>query len=216
MAFGSQIAFVAAAVLSLHAETYAIRGGGTLEVDAEGVTFRGRKELKVWSYAHLQQVLVTANRLQLVTYEDSPKWKLGVDRSFTFQLADPQRDFHAVYDLLKDKLDQRFVAAIAEVPDDVQWKLLVKRLGLLKGSEGTLYVAADRIVYQSALPGESRTWRMRDLENVNSSGPFELTLTTHERSRADYGSMKSFNFRLKEAVDQTKVDALWRKLAKLP
>ena len=217
MALRSQIAVVAAAaVLALHAQTYEVRGGGTLKIDDEGITFRKQAQLRVWTYPHLQQVLVSENRLHLVTYEDSPKWKLGVDRQFRFVLANPQQDFGAVYDLLKDKLDQRFVAAIPDVPTGTHWKLLVKRLGVLKGSEGTLYVAADRVVYQSALPGESRTWRMQDIENVNSSGPFELTLTTHERSRASYGSMKSFNFRLKEAVDQQKVDALWRKLARLP
>lgn len=222
MAFRSQIAFAAtAAVLALHAQTYEVRGGGTLKIDNEGITFRKQvkkkpAQLRVWTYPHLQQVKVSENRLQVVTYEDSSRWKFGVDRQFQFQLSNPEQDFRAVYDLLKDKLDQRFVAAIPDVPADTQWKLLVKRLGLVKGSEGTLYVAADRIVYQSALPGESRTWRMQDLENVNSSGPFELTLTTHERSRASYGSMKSFNFRLKEAVDQAKVDALWRRLARLP
>ncbi len=223
MALGSQIAFVAATVLTLGAETltYEIRGGGTLKVDEQGIVFRKqvkkkREELRVWSYDHLQEVKVSDNKLLLVTYEDSPRWKLGLDRAFAFQLADPQKNFRAVYDLLHAKLDQRFVSALAEVPAEFEWKVPVKKLGLVKGSEGTLYVATDRIVYHSALLGESRTWRMKDLENVNSSGPFELTLTTHERARASYGSQKAFNFRLKEAVDQQRVDALWRRLAKLP
>lgn len=223
MAFGSQIAFVAATVLALRAETlsFEVRGGGMLQVDESGITFRKQvkkkpEQLRVWLYEHLQEVKVSDNKLLLVTYEDSPKWKLGVDRAFTFQLADPQKDFRGVFELLQGKLDQRLVSALAEPPAQFDWKVGVKKLGLVKGSEGTLYVASDRIVYHSALPGESRTWRLQDLENVNSSGPFELTLTTNERSRSSYGSRKAFNFRLKQAVDPARVDALWRRLAKLP
>lgn len=217
MALGSEILVIA--VLSLL--EYEVRGGGTLKVDEQGIVFRKQvkkkpAQLRVWSYEHLQEVKVSDNKLLLVTYEDSPRWKLGVDRSFTFQLADPQKDFRDVHELLHQKLDQRFVSAMAEAPSEFEWKVLVKKLGLVKGSEGTLYVASDRVVYHSALPGQSRTWRMQDLENVNSSGPFELTLTTHERARSSLGSQRAFNFRLKEAVDQSRVDALWRRLAKLP
>ncbi len=195
------------------AQTFEIRGGGTLTVDGEGLTYRDKKaHTQVWTYPHLQEVFVQESKLQIVTYEDSPRWKLGVDRKFEFTLADPSKSFRPVYDLLKTRLDQRFVGAIAEVPDKPQWSLLVKRLGTLRGSEGTLYVAEDRIVYRSAVPGESRTWRMQDIENVNSSGRFELTLTTYERARMHYGSMRSFNFRLKEAIDPARVDELWKRL----
>jgi hypothetical protein len=216
MAFGSEALVIA--VLSLvEPLTYEIRGGGTLKVDEQGVVFlKPKQQPRVWSYEHLQEVKVSDNKLLLVTYEDSARWKLGVDRSFTFQLADPTKDFRAVHDLLHDKLDQRFVSAVASAPEKFEWKVLVKKLGLVKGSEGTLYVGTDRIVYHSALPGQSRTWRMQDLENVNSSGPFDLTLTTHERARSSLGSQRAFHFRLKEAIDQARVDALWRRLAKLP
>jgi hypothetical protein len=223
MEFRSQIAFAVAtavataALASAESFTYEIRGGGTLKVDEEGIAFsKPKKRLQVWTYTHLQEVKVSDNQLLLVTYEDSPRWKLGVDRSFRFQLADPQKDFRAVHELLQDRLDQRLVSALADPPTDFQWKVLVKKLGLVKGSEGTLYVAADRLIYHSAIPGQSRTWRLQDLENVHSSGPFDLTLTTYERARAGYGSQRSFHFRLKEALDQARVDTLWRRLAKLP
>jgi hypothetical protein len=202
--------------------TFAIRGGGTLVVEEDGITFREpapkkkkdrpKPGFRVWSYPHVQQIRLEDQRLKLVTYEDSPRWRLGVDRAVEFRLADPSKSFRLAAPLLHRAMAERFTAAFSDVPEQPEWSILVKKLGTLKGSEGTLYVAADRVVYASAIPGESRTWWLRDIENVNSSGRFELTLTTYERARMHYGSMRSFNFRLKEPVDPSRVDALWRRL----
>ena len=67
----------------------------------------------------------------------------------------------------------------------------------------------DRIVFASGRPDDSRTWRISDLENISSSGPFELTIVTFERARLDYGGRKQFNFRLKEALSEDKYNELW-------
>lgn len=46
----------------------------------------------------------------------------------------------------------------------------------------------------------SRTWRIQDLENVSSSDPFDLTVTTHERE---------FRFQLKQALNEARYQELW-------
>jgi hypothetical protein len=212
MAFGSEV-FAALLALTLSVDqTFVIRGGGELRVDDTGLSYRDKKGIHVWTYEHLQEVKLEPGRLRLVTYEDGPLWKLGADEGREFQLM--RGSFEGLEDLLRQKLSNRLVTAFAEVPTDAEWSVLVKRLGAAKGSEGTLYVAKDRVVYVSASPGESRTWLLSDIENVNSSGMYELTLTTHERARMSYGSMRSFNFRLKQPVDAARVDALWRRLQK--
>lgn len=88
----------------------------------------------------------------------------------------------------------------------------MKLLGTIQGSEGVLQVGEERIVYKTDKKGGSRTWRLEDIENVSTSGPFQLTLITHERAKTQYGSMKGFNFQLKQKLDQQRFDLLWRRL----
>ena len=49
--------------------------------------------------------------------------------------------------------------------------------------------------------GASRTWRYQDIENISSSGPFQLTITTFERAKTHYGDLKGFNFELKRPLE---------------
>lgn len=147
----------------------------------------------------------------IVTYRDR-KWFLGVDREFEFFLTGKDQSLASAYEFLKDKLDQRFVAAVADPKTLAAWELPVKLLGTVQGSEGVLRVGEDRIVYKTEKKGQSRTWRLADIENVSTSGLFQLTLTTYERAVTHYGSMKSFNFQLKQKLDASRIDLLWKRL----
>ena len=46
----------------------------------------------------------------------------------------------------------------------------MKLLGLIQGSQGTLLIGEDRIVYRTGQREESRTWRFSDIENIASAG----------------------------------------------
>ena len=70
----------------------------------------------------------------------------------------------------------------------------------------------DRIVYKTDRPRQSRTWRYQDIENASTSDRYQLTLTTYEHARASYGSMKGFNFLLKQPLDEKRFDALWKSM----
>ncbi len=187
---------------------------GVLAVSETGVSFhetsaKRKKKLFAheWSYQDIQQLFVDQHDLKLLTYEDV-RWRLGADREFHFKLSSTEV-FKQVYELLKNRLDQRFVAAIAEPNLQPLWTIPVKRLGRIQGSEGELIVAGDRVVYKTTRPGDSRTWRLEDIENVSSSSAYELVLTTNERARWHYGSMNGVNFRLKQKLDPKRVDDLW-------
>jgi len=75
-----------------------------------------------------------------------------------------------------------------------------------------LQVGSEAIVYKSEKEGESRTWRYEDIENVSSSGPFQLTVTTFERAKSHYGDRKGFNFQLKQRLDEDRYNDLWLRL----
>jgi hypothetical protein len=173
-----------------------------------------KKALKLESvqfdYQDIQELWVSPDMLRLVTYKDR-KWLLGVDKEFEFFLP-KGKTFELAYTMLKDKLDRRFVAAVADSQPDAIWELPVKLLGTLQGSEGVLQVARDCVVYKTGRPRQSRTWRLQDIENVSTSGRYQLTLTTYERAKMQYGSMKGFNFQLKRPLDEKRFDALWRRV----
>ncbi|MBX9600689.1 MAG: hypothetical protein K2X35_06790 [Bryobacteraceae bacterium] len=176
---------------------------------------KGKKPPKLesarWDYQDIQQLWLSPDKLVVVTYKDR-KWFLGVDKEFEFYLTAKDQSFTAVYERLKGKLDERFVAALADPAVAVEWEIPVKLLGAVQGSEGVLQIGQDRIVYQTGRKHHSRTWRLEDIENVSTSGPYQLTLTTHERAITHYGGLKGFNFQLKRKLDTGRFERLWKRL----
>jgi len=189
---------------------------GELRIHERGVSFREinpkkkRPHAFEWSYTAIQQLRIAPAEIRLLAYEDS-RWKLGTDGTFTFR-ALTGGPFEEAYALLKDRLDQRLVAQLADAPSDVLWELPVKHLTRFGGSHGILIAAPDRLVYRTDRSGESRTWRFQDIDNVSTSGPFQLTVTTFERAKSHYGSRKGFNFQLKEQLSEARYNGLWRRL----
>ncbi|MFN0171518.1 MAG: hypothetical protein ACKV22_34305 [Bryobacteraceae bacterium] len=175
---------------------------------------KGKKPPKLesarWEYLDIQQLWVSPAKLVIVTYKDR-KWFLGVDKEFEFFLPKGE-SFEAAYTVLKDKLDRRFVAAVADPQPGLLWELSVRLLGTIQGSEGVLQVGPDRIVYKTDRLLQSRTWRYQDIENVSTSDRYQLTLTTYERAKMHYGSMKGFNFQLKQPMEEKRFEMLWRRL----
>jgi hypothetical protein len=192
---------------------------GTLTVTEAGVSFEetyknGKKPKHPhawrWDYQDIQQLKIAPKSLTVLTYKDN-KWKLGADREYQFDLVS-DKTFDAAYDALKNRLDQRFVAVIPDHVSNVLWNIPVKHLLRFGGDEGVIQVGPDEIVYKSAKPGESRTWRYQDIDSISSSGPFQLTITSFERAKTHYGSLKGFNFELKQQLPEARYNDLWLRL----
>lgn len=188
---------------------------GVLRISSDGVAYaetakKGKSGHSwSWRWEDIQQLVLAEHQLTVVTYQDS-KWRGGVDREYTFRVTD-RRNFGEAYSVLMQRLGQRLVAALADSEVRPLWQVPVKLLGRLWGSEGVLLVAGDRLAYRTAKPGKSRTWRYADIDNISSSGPFELTVTTFERSKFHYGNRKAFNFQLKAPLDEARYNELWRR-----
>ena len=194
---------------------------GVLTIDDTGIGYQQaltekqkKKPPKLESvhfdYQDIQEVWLSADKLVLVTYTDR-KWFLGIDKEYEFFVVG-ERSFAEAYPMLKSRLDQRFVAALADPQPEVLWEIPVKLLGTLQGSEGVLQVGPNRIVYKTDRKGHARTWRYQDIENISTSGLFQLTLTTYERAKMHYGSLKGFNFQLKQRLDEKRYQLLWKRL----
>ena len=163
-----------------------------------------------WNYQDIEQLSISRDKVVVLTYEDR-KWLLGMDKKYEFTLTDGE-SFRSAYDFLKDRLDQRFVAAIAEADIKTLWQIPVKQLGRIRGSEGILIIGEDRIAYKTDVKGESRAWRYPDIENLSTSGPFQFTLTTFERAKFHYGDLRGFNFQLKQRLNEDSYNDLWRRI----
>jgi hypothetical protein len=192
---------------------------GALTITDAGVSFEeayrnGKKpnhpHAWSWDYQDIQQLKIAPKSLTVLTYKDN-KWKLGADREYEFDLVG-DKTFDAAFQLLKGRLDQRLVAAIPDRLSNILWEIPVKHLLRFSGDEGVLQVGPDAIVYTSADKADSRTWRYEDIENVSSSGPFELTITTFERAKTHYGNLKGFNFELKRRLEEAQYNELWLRL----
>jgi hypothetical protein len=167
---------------------------GTLTVDDAGIRFVGpKKHAWTWRYQDIQQLTLAPGRLNILTYKDC-KLRLGADVSFTFTGKIP---VETLYPQWRAKLDQRFVAAVAD-EDSVAEGIAVKHVNLLRGTQGILSFTPDSVIYASS--GDSRTWRYSDIQFISSSGPFQLTITTFE---------KQFHFQLKQPIAETRYNQLW-------
>jgi hypothetical protein len=193
------------------------RGGtmGTLRISPDSLSFdeHGKKreaDSRRWTYEEIQQLTVGASEIRVLTYEDS-KWQLGRDREYLFDRI-PSSLAVEVYPLLTRTLDQRFIAAIADRQPAAEWKIGAKLTGNTKGTMGTLAVSSDLIVFDTKQPNEARSWRISDIQNVSSSGPFDLTITTGEKTGVFRGGDRQFHFQLQQAISDDRYSALWRKI----
>jgi len=209
MAFGKAASCLILAAALASAAQFAVRhkhlnGGcaGAMTVDENGVSFTGaKKHAWSWKYEDIQELALAPDGIRILTYKDS-RLRLGKDREYNFTGKIPAEDLYA---LLRDRIDQRFVAAVGQAPDLPSWSLPVKHLRPIVGSEGTLAFGAEAIVYSTPARDESRTWRYSDVESIGSSGPFQLTITTLE---------KGFNFQLKQPITEARYNQLWLQIEK--
>jgi hypothetical protein len=216
MAFGKTASCLILAAALASATQFTVRhkhlnGGcaGAMTVDETGVRFTGaKKHAWSWKYEDIQQLRLSPDSIHILTYQDS-KLRLGKDREYTFTGKIPAEDLYA---LLKSRMDQRFVAAVGQPERPATgalglptWSASAKHLKPIVGSEGILSFTADAIVYSTPAQAESRTWRYSDIENIASSGPFQLTITTLE---------KPFNFQLKQPITEARYNDLWLQIEK--
>ncbi len=189
---------------------------GTLLITSAGISYRQesgkpkkKPHVREWTFDQIQQLTLAPGRIRVLTYDDV-RWKLGADREQEFLPG--AADLRPVWRMLRSRLDQRLVGALDGEEFPVLWQIPVKHLTRFGGTEGLLVAGARTIAWRAVRAGASRTWRFADIDNVSSSGPFQLTLTTFERSRSHYGNRKGFNFQLKQPLSEERYTDLWRRL----
>ena len=187
---------------------------GALRVEDDRITFeeggKHKTHSRQWRFENIQQLTLSPGVLRILTYEDS--WlKFGHDREFVFDRL-PEDLARKLYPVFSRRLDQRFVAALANDRVKTLWDVSAKLLHWAGGSNGAIVIGADLVVYQTESPEQSRTWRSKDIDMVSSSGPFDLTITTFELAGSNYAGHKDFHFALKRPLAEAEYDGLWRRV----
>ena len=186
---------------------------GRLRFDDEGVEFESETKKKhSWklTWLDIQQIRLLDNGdFRLLTYQDR-RWMLGADREYKLHVSDTEFPSQMTPQLEKH-LGRRFVAGL--VPESkALWELPAKHLLRFTGAEGSLIVTAESVLFRSPKPGSSRAWALSDIDSVSSNDALQLTLVTYEHARSHYGDRKSYNFLLKQPLDPTRYNQLWRAL----
>jgi hypothetical protein len=199
--------------------TYEVRhrhlhGGavGTLRISQDSIAFeeksKNAKHSREWKYADIQQLSLSPLELRILTYEDR-KWQFGRDREYVFDRL-PEGLAQQAYGLFHQSLDQRFIAELSDPDGRVLWQTGAKLRRGLSGSDGTLRIGEDRIIFETGAGGESRTWRFTDIDNISTAGSFDLAITTTELSRWLHAGHREFRFQLKQALPENRYNDLWR------
>jgi hypothetical protein len=128
---------------------------------------------------------------------------LGRDRDFIFDHLPPDAAVR-LYPFLATRLDQRFIARVADRSVSPLLTIPAKVLHGRGGPNGTLKIGADRIVFEASRPGDSRTWRFSDIQFVARQSPLDFSVTSLDGET---------RFQLKEAMPEDRYNLVWRRVA---
>ena len=186
---------------------------GKLIMDSQGARYETahKKHARSWTYEDIKQWQVEDGRkLRVYSYQDR-KWRLGADENFAFEWTDANVSPQQIYEFLEAHTKRPIAAWVASADGgDARYEFQVKHLGTIRGSEGRLIFADDKVIYRSDAKQASRTWRYEDLESIASSGIYDLALATYEQQKFNYASRRVYNFQLKQALPPDTYDDLWR------
>jgi hypothetical protein len=169
------------------------------------------KDARIWKYEDIQQLgLLSPRNISLLTYEDN-KLEFGKDRAFNFQLTEGMVSA-SLWAYLQGKLTKPLVSEIIPADTATKYHIPVKHQHVFGGCQGILEIGNQVVIYRTSDKFHSRTWRYEDISSIGSTGPFQLRLSTMERTSGEYGSEKNFIFDLKRRLDPAAYDFIWWKL----
>lgn len=170
-----------------------------------------KKDARTWNYVDVQQLgLLGDKKVSVVTYEDR-KLQFGKDKIFNFELTQGSIS-PSLWNSLQARLTKPLVSAVIPELPDARYHLPVKHQHALGGCQGTLEFGEQQVVYRTSHQSDSRIWRYEDLSSMGTTGPFQLRLSSMERTHGEYGAEKNFIFDLKTRLNSETYDFLWRKI----
>lgn len=186
---------------------------GTLVFDVEAVEYKTteKEDVRRWSYPDIKQLqILSPTRIAVLTYEDQGRLKLGADRTFRFEVVKGTVSSDLVA-FLFDRIRQAVVTAVmppaSSTPPLHRVPVKYERGG--RGSDGTLLLYEDRLVYLTEVEGHSRYWRLADVFAVLQLDRYRLEVLVYEGGG---GETRRFTFQVKTELPEGFYEALWTRV----
>ncbi len=186
---------------------------GTLVFDAESVEYRtaDKDDARRWKYPDVKQVQILApTRIAVFTYEDQGRLKLGADRTFRFEVVEGAVPPELVA-FLFDRSPQPVVTAVmppaSSTPPLYRVPVKYERGG--RGSDGTLLLHEEGLVYLTEAEGHARYWRLADVFAILQLDRYRLEVLAYEGGS---GETRRFTFQVKTELPEGFYEALWARV----
>jgi len=184
---------------------------GTLIFSHKGVEYRASKskDARMWEYDRIRVIeLRSPTEVSICSYEDQKRY-LGKDRDFEFRLENG-RIPESLSAFLLSKVGRPMVLAVFPEEGKPVFEVPVKHLRTLTGSHGVLRIYPDRVIYKSEMEGDSRFWRLSDIERLSQPDRFRLQIVSHVPMTG--GPTEVYNFQLLNDLPDQLYDYVWLRL----
>ena len=182
---------------------------GMLRITTDGIEFNtaSKDEARRWAYADIKQLQIQSpKRVVVLTYEDQGRLKFGADRSFQFEIRDGSVSPELVAFVLSHTDRPVVTAVLPPLPTSPLFRVPVKHERQGRGSDGTLILYDDALVYMTEREAEARYWRFKDLFAVLPLDRDRFQVLAYEGGAGD---LRPFTFQLKTALPDIFARALW-------
>lgn len=187
---------------------------GDLIISPNGVEYRtGNKDhARKWGYTDIKMIeLESPKEIEIISYETSRK-TLGNDRGFEFKVLESEIT-KEVSDFLLARVARPLATTFVATEEKPRYEFPVRHRHRFGGCQGTLKMYADRLIYESEDAEGSRYWRFSDIKSISRTGSYQFAVTTYEPEFG--GPSKTYNFDLKERMDEKVYDYLWARVYKV-
>jgi len=186
--------------------------GGVLNINSSGISYTTTKgkDSRKWSFDDIRTLQIKSpTQISVLTYEDQKRW-VGKDKVFEFDLVGKKATPELSAFLLTHVERPMKLAVIPEIPEEATYEIMVKHLHAIAGTRGVLRIYPDKVVYITEVEGDSRVWRMRDIERFSQPDRFRFQLVGYvpESGRPN----ESYDFQLMQDLPDGLYDYLWVRL----
>ncbi len=185
---------------------------GKLTITPDGVDYRSSnpKDSRKWRFEDIRVIEVKSpTKISVVTYEDQKRW-LGKDKVFEFTLLDKKASPELSAFLLSRIKRPMELAVIPEDAERPAFEIPVKHLHTIVGAMGVLKIYSDKVIFQSAKVGDSRFWRIADIERFSQPDRFRFQIVSYVPKAG--GPTEVYNFQLIDDLPEGVYDYLWLRL----
>jgi len=179
---------------------------GMLTIDSDGIAYKASDpdDTRKWGFGDIRVLKIKSpSEISIETYEDQKRWA-GKDRVFEFTLTGKKASPELSAFLLRHVKRPMEIAVIPESAERPVYEMPVKHLRMVSGTRGVLRVYTDKVVYQTAVEGDSRYWRISDIERFSQPDRFRIEIDSY--------LPEAYNFELMDDLPEGLHDYLWVRL----